>query len=136
LPFMVCWYPLVFWQEYEKVIGKFVPVRGGGMEIFMKIFLISDNVDTQTGMRLAGVDGVVAHTYEEVSSALNNALADKDIGILLVTVKLSSAYPKLFKEIKLTQKTPLVVDIPDRHGPGASANAIAEYISEAVGIKI
>ena len=25
----------------------------------MKMFLISDNVDTQTGMRLAGVEGVV-----------------------------------------------------------------------------
>ena len=25
----------------------------------MKMFLISDNVDTYTGMRLAGVDGVV-----------------------------------------------------------------------------
>ena len=27
----------------------------------MKMFLISDNVDTQTGMRLAGVEGVVVH---------------------------------------------------------------------------
>lgn len=83
----------------------------------MKMFLISDNVDTQTGMRLAGVEGVVAHTREEVCHALENVLADKEIGILLVTVKLSSSYPVIFKEIKLTQKTPLVVDIPDRHGP-------------------
>ena len=28
----------------------------------MKMYLISDNVDTQTGMRLAGVEGVVVHT--------------------------------------------------------------------------
>ena len=27
----------------------------------MKMYLISDNIDTQTGMRLAGVDGVVVH---------------------------------------------------------------------------
>ena len=27
----------------------------------MKMYLISDNVDTYTGMRLAGVDGVVVH---------------------------------------------------------------------------
>ena len=27
----------------------------------MKMYLISDNVDTYTGMRLAGVDGVVIH---------------------------------------------------------------------------
>ena len=29
--------------------------------ISMKMYLISDNVDTYTGMRLAGVDGVVVH---------------------------------------------------------------------------
>ena len=27
----------------------------------MKFFLISDNIDTQMGMRLAGIDGVVVH---------------------------------------------------------------------------
>ena len=30
----------------------------------MKMYLISDNIDTQTGMRLAGVDGVVVHERE------------------------------------------------------------------------
>ena len=29
----------------------------------MKMYLISDNVDTYTGMRLAGVDGVVVHVH-------------------------------------------------------------------------
>jgi V/A-type H+-transporting ATPase subunit F len=32
----------------------------------MKIYLISDNVDTLTGMRLVGVDGRVVHTQEEL----------------------------------------------------------------------
>ena len=27
----------------------------------MKMYLISDNIDTLTGMRLAGVDGIVVH---------------------------------------------------------------------------
>ena len=30
------------------------------------MFLISDNVDTYTGMRLAGVDGVVVHERNEL----------------------------------------------------------------------
>ena len=102
----------------------------------MKMYLISDNVDTQTGMRLAGIEGVVVHTYDESREVLSKVIADKEIGILLVTEKLTSAFPELFKEIRLTQKTPLVVDIPDRHGSGATMNAIADYISEAVGIKI
>ena len=36
----------------------------------MKMFLISDNVDTQTGMRLAGVEGVVVHEREELYDTL------------------------------------------------------------------
>ena len=37
----------------------------------MKFYLISDNIDTQIGMRLAGVEGVVVHTSDEVGSALD-----------------------------------------------------------------
>jgi len=43
----------------------------------MKMFLISDNVDTQTGMRLAGVEGVVVHEREELYDTLQKTLADK-----------------------------------------------------------
>lgn len=32
----------------------------------MKMYLISDNVDTLTGMRLAGVDGIVVHERDEL----------------------------------------------------------------------
>ena len=34
------------------------------------MFLISDNVDTYTGMRLAGVDGVVVHERKELREQL------------------------------------------------------------------
>ena len=40
----------------------------------MKMYLISDNVDTYTGMRLAGVDGVVVHEREELRKALEDVL--------------------------------------------------------------
>ena len=43
----------------------------------MKMFLISDNVDTQTGMRLAGVEGVVVHEREELYDTLQKTLAEK-----------------------------------------------------------
>ena len=34
----------------------------------MKMYLISDNVDTLTGMRLAGVDGIVVHKRSDRES--------------------------------------------------------------------
>ena len=36
----------------------------------MKMYLISDNVDTLTGMRLAGVEGVVVHGRKEAKPQL------------------------------------------------------------------
>lgn len=36
----------------------------------MKMYLISDNVDTLTGLRLAGVDGVVVHERNELREEL------------------------------------------------------------------
>ena len=32
----------------------------------MKMYLLSDNIDTHTGMRLAGVEGEVLHTREDL----------------------------------------------------------------------
>ena len=50
----------------------------------MRYFLISNNVDTQTGFRLAGIEGVVVHTADEVREALDQALATPDIGVILM----------------------------------------------------
>ena len=35
----------------------------------MRYFVISDNTDTQVGLRLAGVEGVVARSKEEAEKA-------------------------------------------------------------------
>ena len=53
----------------------------------MKMYLISDNIDTYTGMRLAGVEGVVVHERDELREALERTIADKEIGIILLTEK-------------------------------------------------
>ena len=47
----------------------------------MKMYLISDNVDTQIGMRLAGIDGCVAHTAEEIEAEIKKALTFKSANI-------------------------------------------------------
>ena len=53
----------------------------------MKLFLLSDNIDTQIGMRLAGVEGIVVHKEEEFRQAFDRAISDPEIAILLVTEK-------------------------------------------------
>ena len=96
----------------------------------MRYFVISDNTDTQVGLRLAGIEGVVVRSHEEASAALDRAFQDPTIGILLVTERLAELAPR-----KMEGRTPLVVEIPDRHGSRAQ-DSITRYIREAIGVKL
>lgn len=102
----------------------------------MKMFLISDNVDTFTGMRLAGVEGVVVHEREELRKALEKSIADKEIGIILLTEKFGREFPDIVDDVKLHHKLPLIVEIPDRHGTGRAPDFITSYVNEAIGLKL
>ena len=102
----------------------------------MKFFLISDNTDTQMGLRLAGIDGVVVHTKEEVLKELNNAIKDDTIAIVLMTTLAVDTASVEIAELKLKLSRPLIVEIPDRHGSVKIGETIDAYIREAIGIKI
>ncbi len=102
----------------------------------MKTFLISDNVDTVTGMRLSGIEGIVVHEKEELLSALDVVVKDKDIGLLFITELLSAKFPEIIKDIKNNWKRPLILEIPDRHGSDRRGDFITSYINEAIGIKL
>ncbi len=102
----------------------------------MKMYLISDNVDTYTGMRLAGVDGVVVHERGELYEALQNVIKDKEVGIVLLTEKFGREFPDILDEFRLERKIPLLIEIPDRHGTGRKKDFITSYITEAIGLKL
>lgn len=102
----------------------------------MKMFLISDNVDTYTGMRLAGVEGVVVHEEGELREAIAAAIADKEVGIVLLTEKFGRDFPDILDEVRLSYRQPLFVEIPDRHGTGRSKHFITDYVNQAIGLKL
>ena len=102
----------------------------------MKMYLISDNIDTWTGMRLAGVEGAVVHEKQELKAEIDKVLADKEIGILLLTEKFGKEFPDISDHIRLERKLPLIVEIPDRHGTGRAPDFITSYVNEAIGINI
>ena len=102
----------------------------------MKMYLISDNIDTWTGMRLAGVDGAVVHERDELKRELDKVLADKSIGIILLTEKFGREFPEIIDNVKLERKLALIVEIPDRHGTGRKPDFITSYVNEAIGLKL
>lgn len=102
----------------------------------MKFFLISDNVDTRAGMRLAGIEGAVVHTKPEVDALLDTVIAEKNVGIILITELLSALIPERMSELKLSKEPPLIVEIPDRHGTHRKKDSITRYVNDSLGIKL
>lgn len=101
----------------------------------MKMFLISDNVDTLIGLRLAGVKGVVVHEKEEIIKSFENAFKNKQIQVVLITEKLSDIVSDFILDIRLNRRYPLIVEIPDRHGAKKPSDSILKFIEESMGIK-
>lgn len=102
----------------------------------MRYFVISDNSDTLTGLRLAGIEGVLCKTREETLRAMEQAEADTSIGVLLVNETLAALCPEQINALKLTAVRPLLVEIPDRHHTHRAPDSITRYIREAIGIKV
>ena len=102
----------------------------------MKMYLISDNIDTLIGMRLAGIDGCVVHEADETVNAVKKAVSEKEIGVLLMTEKAASKAKSYVGELKLTLHTPLIVEIPDRHGSRDIAGSIEGLVQESIGLKL
>ncbi len=102
----------------------------------MKAYLISDNVDTATGMRLAGIEGEVVHAREELEAALERAVRDNTIGVIFVTELFTRQYPDVIGEVKENLKSKLLLEIPDRHGSTRRADFITAYINEAIGVRL
>ncbi|MDP4153614.1 MAG: V-type ATP synthase subunit F [Bacillota bacterium] len=102
----------------------------------MKYFLISDNMDTITGLRLVGIEGVLAKTKEEAEKALSTAVNDKDVAIIIITEKLKKLCVDSVSNILFHRASPLIVEIPDRHGFGRDRDSLSSFISEAIGLKL
>lgn len=94
----------------------------------MKMYLISDNVDTYTGMRLAGVEGVVVHERSELKESLEYAVSDKEIGIILLTEKFGREFPEIIDGVRLHHKTPLIIEIPAQTTAPAASRTLSLHM--------
>ena len=102
----------------------------------MKFFLISDNIDTQIGMRIAGIEGVVVNSPEQVIPALETARNESEVGIVMITEKLVELCKDLVYDMKLNSTKPLIVEIPDRHNTSGISKSIDGYVRDSIGLKL
>lgn len=102
----------------------------------MRAFLISDNLDSLVGLRLAGIEGIVARGPDEVAGAIRSALEDPELGILVLTEKVAESVPDLVQSLRERGELPLVVEVPDRHGMHRAADFLTAYVRDAIGVNL
>jgi len=101
----------------------------------MKILVIG-HPDAVLGFSLAGVGGRIATTAEEVNQALDDAQADTDVGIVLVTQDVAALIPARMEYLNLRSTVPLVVEIPSRGGVPEGQPSLGDIVLRAIGIKL
>ena len=101
----------------------------------MKVLVIG-HPNAVLGFSLAGVHGQAVTTPDEVNQALDNALASKDIGIILVTQDVARLIQVRVEDLKLHSTIPLVVEIPSPEGVSADEPSLSEVVLRAIGIKL
>ena len=101
----------------------------------MKFFLIGDGT-TVLGYSLIGIRGVVVNDKQEAADALKEATQDPDVGIVLITQRIASEIQSLVDEAKMKIATPIVLEIPDRHGPVEDRESALDIVRRLVGIKV
>lgn len=101
----------------------------------MKMLVIGAH-EAVLGFSLAGVNGVVTTNADETNQALDEALAAKDIGIILVTQDMARQIGARMDQLKLHSTVPLVVEIPSPAGVSPDEPSLSEVVLRAIGIKI
>jgi len=101
----------------------------------MKVLVIG-HPEAVLGFSLAGVNGQAVTTAEEAGRALDEAMASKEIGIILVTQDIAAMLQARVEDLKLHSTIPLVVEIPSPAGVSADQPSLSEIVLRAIGIKL
>ena len=87
------------------------------------------------GFALLGVEGRVVHSAEEARQALEEALASREPGIVLLTEEWAEAMRDEVDRLKATVLEPLILEIPASR-PITVRRSLHELVQRALGIRL
>ena len=99
----------------------------------MDYFVIGDD-DTVLGFSIVGVLGEVARTTEEARIAWQNALENKEHGVIIITEDAADLIRDTVDRYLFSESFPLVVEIPARSGKRGPD--LRELVNQAIGVSI
>lgn len=100
----------------------------------MRIYVIG-NQDAVLGFALVGVGGRIVTDAQEVKGALDASLADRSIGLLLITSDVAEYARERVDALKVSSFAPLVVEVPGQQA-GERPPSLKDLVQRAVGISL
>lgn len=102
----------------------------------MKAYVITDNVYTLVGMKIAGVEGDLVDSTHSFKSIFNPVTTNDKIGVVMIAPKLITANQELVNKVRFNQTVPVIVEIPGPDEYKDDQNKITETIQKAVNISV
>lgn len=103
----------------------------------MTFFVLGDE-DVILGFQFIGIKGKVIENNEDALLEFDNTVNGSygNIGVLLITEKVSSMIEEKLMNWQLSGNYPLIVEIPDMEGHLPGKKSMLDSIREAIGIQV
>jgi len=100
----------------------------------MKVWVIG-HVDAVLGFALVGVHGEAVDSVEGMNRALDAALANPELGLVLVTEDCCKLAPERIAQLKSAIEAPLFLEIPSPNNTDSSGISFMSLAEKSIGIR-
>ena len=101
----------------------------------MRFYCVADE-NTARGFRLAGIVTYVAETAEQARRVIDEASAQPDCGVIIITENLAVLIRSHIERIRIVRDRLLIVEIPGPDGSMSKRKSLRELVQEAVGVSV
>jgi vacuolar-type H+-ATPase subunit F/Vma7 len=100
----------------------------------MNFFCIADK-SSSLGFRFAGIETREVLTRNDALEALRVALATENVGVIVVTSKISDFIREEIDKLIYEQSLPLILEVPSR-GELRKKRDLGEFLKRAIGVSV
>jgi len=100
----------------------------------MKVWVIG-HPEAVLGFALVGVHGIAADSVESVQRALDDALGNPELGMVLITDDCSTLVSDRMTQLTSRVEAPLFLEIPSPKGMSPGRKSFSALVEQAIGIR-
>ena len=101
----------------------------------MKTIVLGDK-DTVLLFALEGVEGKVIENADQAVEEIRRIKKSRSYGLMIISEQVVEWASDLIYQLRFSKELPIIIDIPGSGGHKKGIKNLADYIREAVGIRV